>query len=98
MTGMTSQTRFELAVSLPADVRFAQTARELVVFAAKQSGCSDARATAWAQEVEEIVRRRFAAPADGELVPVVVRLTTGPVQVVVDGRTFSLDPDETGVT
>ena len=26
--------------------------------------------------------------------PVVVRLTTGPVQVLVDGRTFSLDPDQ----
>jgi hypothetical protein len=31
------------------------------------------------------------------MLPVIVRLTTGPVQVVVDGRTFSLDPDQTGV-
>ena len=92
---MTAVTRFELAVSLPTDPRYAETARELVVFAAKQSGCSDARAAAFGHELAEVVRIRLAAATDGAALPVVVRLTTGPVQVLVDGRTFSLDPDQT---
>jgi hypothetical protein len=92
---MSGNPRFELAVSLPAHARYAETARELVVFAAKQSGCSDDRAAAFGQELEEVVRVRLAAVGDGATLPVVVRLTDGPVQVLVDGRAFSLDPDRT---
>jgi hypothetical protein len=84
--------RFELTLSLPADVRFAATARELVIHAAKHSGCTDARAQAFGGEVEGVVRDRLAASSDGALLPIVVRLTTGPVEVLVDGRTFSLEP------
>jgi hypothetical protein len=84
--------RFELTVSLPADARYAATARELVIHAAAHSGCTEARAQALADELASVVRERLAAATDGALLPIVVRLTAGPVEVLVDGRTFSLDP------
>ncbi len=84
--------RFELTLSLPADARLAATARELVVHAARHSGCTDARAQEWGDELAAIVRERLAAAADGALLPLVLRLTTDGVEVLVDDRTFSLEP------
>jgi hypothetical protein len=83
--------RFELNVSLPSDVRFAETARELAVHAAKHAGYSDARARAIGERVEQIIHACLKE-GTGTTLPLVVRRTTGPVEILVDGRTLSLDP------
>jgi hypothetical protein len=87
-----SRSDFELNVSLPTDARFAETARELAVHAARHAGCSEARAHAFGQEVEQVIRGYLEAGGTGANVPFVVRRTTGPVEILVNGRTLSLDP------
>ncbi len=82
---------FELNVSIPRDARFAETMRELAVHAAKHAGCSDARAHAFGREVEEATRGYIEHGNDDGL-PLVFRRTTGPVEVLVNGRTLSAEP------
>ena len=83
---------FELNVSLPTDARFAGTARELAVHAARHAGCSEARAHAFGDTVEQTVRGELETGATGGTVPVVVRRATGPVEVLVNGHRLVLDP------
>jgi hypothetical protein len=83
--------QFELNVSLPADRRFAETARDLAVHAAKHAGCSDARAHAFGAQVEEAIRGHVDASGGGPI-PLVFRRTNGPVEVLVNGRTLTLEP------
>lgn len=83
---------FELNVSIPCDPRYAETVRELAVHAARQAGCSDARARAFGVEVEEATRGYIASSGGDTGLPLVVRRRTGPVEVLVNGRTFSADP------
>lgn len=87
-----SRPHFELSISLPADVRFAETARELAVHAARHAGLSDAKAHAFGDEVVEVLRAHIADGAAGGRVPLVVRRAGGPVEVLVDGRTITPDP------
>ena len=84
--------RLELNVSLPSDVRFLSTVREIVVHAAKHAGCSDAQAQALGKDVESRVNRDLAAGEVGGSIPVMVRWGDGPVEVVVNGRPVSIDP------
>ncbi len=82
---------FELNVSIPRDARFAETVRELAVHAAKHVGCSEARAHAFGREVEEATRG-YIDNASDEGLPLVFRRRTGPVEVLVNGRTLSAEP------
>ncbi len=82
---------FELNVSIPRDARFAETVRELAVHAAKHVGCSEARAHAFGREVEEATRGYIDNTSD-EGLPLVFRRRTGPVEVLVNGRTLSAEP------
>lgn len=84
-------TSFELTLSLPHDVRFASTVGELVVHAAQYAGCVQARAEAFGREVEALVRCHLADPAAPPLVPIVVRLAAGPLEIVVNGRSMTLE-------
>ena len=80
---------FELKMSIPPDVRFAETVRELAVHAARQSGCSEADAQAFGAEVEDIIREHIETCATGASVPLVFRRAAGPVEVLVQGRTLT---------
>ena len=82
---------FEITVTLPADGRYAETARELAVHAARQAGLSELRAGAFGDEVAAAVRPSLEASRED--VPVVVRRVGGPVEVVVNGRTLTADPE-----
>jgi hypothetical protein len=80
---------FELKMSIPSDVRFAETVRELAVHAARHSGCSDADAQAFGAEVEDFIREHIETGASGTSVPLVFRRAAGPVEVLVQGRTLT---------
>jgi hypothetical protein len=80
---------FELKMSIPPDLRFAETVRELAVHAARQSGCSDEEAQAFGAEVEDIIREHIETGATGASVPLVFRRAAGPVEVLVQGRTVT---------
>lgn len=81
---------FELNVSLPYDARFAETARELAIHAARHAGCGDDEARAFGAEVERVVRGRIAAGGPGTHIPLIVRRASGPVEVLVNGRALTL--------
>lgn len=81
---------YELRLSLPADSRFAVTAREVAVRAAYQAGCGRDDAETFGRAVEGTVRRCLAQVADGGALPVTVRRTHGPVEVLVDGHTLAV--------
>ena len=84
--------RFELKLSLPRDLRFTETVRELAVHAAKYTGCSEAKAVAFGDRVETLVRGGVAAGRTDGSMPVVLRWTGGPIEVLIDGRPVPLDP------
>ena len=86
------QSDYELTVSIPCDLRFTETVRELAVHAAKHAGCSDARAQAFGREVEEAARVHMGDVSGDAGLPLVFRRTTGPVEVLVNGRTLSAAP------
>jgi hypothetical protein len=80
---------FELNVSLPNDVRFADTARELVVYAARQAGHTEEEARAFGRDIEGLIRRHMNGPASPNPIPLVVRRANGPVEVIINGRAHS---------
>ena len=87
MTG--PRTLFELNVSLPYDARFAETARELAVHAARQAGCGEEEARAFGGDVERVVRGHIASGGTEAHIPLIVRRTDGPVEVLINGRTLT---------
>ena len=84
-------TRFELTISVPRDERFASTLRGLAVHAAQYAGCDAAAAEAFGGDVEEAARRSLERMAPDAVRPVVVRRHDGPVEVLIDSRTISVD-------
>ena len=82
---------FELHLTFPTDARYADTLRALAVHAARQAGCSDAKAHAFGEEVAGVIRGYLEGGGDGS-VPVVVRRSSGPVEVLINGRTLTPDP------
>jgi hypothetical protein len=87
-----SPPQFELNVSFPPDTRFVVTARELAVHAARHAGCTEARARAFGDEVEATILSCMERGNTDAPLPMVVRRTTGPVEVLVNGRTIALEP------
>jgi hypothetical protein len=85
-----SRPHFELTVTLPRDARFADTARELAVHAAKDDGVPPEKAAAFGNEVADVLRGYLET--GGDSVPVVLRRTSGPVEVLINGRTLTPDP------
>lgn len=85
-------TSFELTVSVACDVRLAATIADLVRCAAQNAGCDGASADAFVREVEGEVR----ASLDGHdsrtgMLAVTLRSRDGAVEVLVGGRTLTLD-------
>ena len=87
-----SQPDFELNVTLPHDARFAETARELAVHAARHVGYGEDEARAFGRDVEGVVRGCFDTAPTGSPVPLIVRRMTGPLEVLVNGRTITPHP------
>ena len=86
-----STDHFELNVSLPHDARFAETARDLAVHAARQAGCAEAKADAFGRTVEGVIRECLEDATSDASLPLVVRCNRGPIEVVVNGQTITLD-------
>jgi hypothetical protein len=83
---------FELAVTLPPDVRFAATAAAVATHAAQFAGCAAAAAQSFGRDVEDAVRACIEGPqAAPSPIPLVVRRDGGPVEVIVGGRTLRFD-------
>ena len=76
-------TSFELNVLLPADSRFAATVRDLAVHAARYAGCRGSDAEAFGNTVEAVMMGCVNGSFRGAAVPVVVRRTDGPVEVLI---------------
>lgn len=91
-----AEASFELNVSVPHEPRFAATLRLLVVHAARYAGCSEPSADAFGRAVEDVVEDACQrCPQDRRAstdLRVVVRRRAGPVEVVVGGRTLTIDP------
>lgn len=82
---------FELNISLPHDARFAETARDLAIHAARQAGCAEADANAFGRTVEDVIRGCLQDTSSDASLPLIVRRTSGPVEVVVNGQTLTPD-------
>ena len=80
---------FEFNVSLPSDARFAETARELAIHAARQAGCGEDEARAFGKDVEGLVRGHIQNAPSGASIPLIVRRVDGPLEVLVDGHTLT---------
>ena len=76
-------TPFDLALSLPADRRFAGMLRDLAVHGARQAGQSDAEAQAFGSKVEQVARASLADASPTAIIPVAVRCADGPVEVTI---------------
>jgi hypothetical protein len=79
-------------VSLPTDARFTGAARELAVHAAKHAGCTDARAQAFGEEVEGVIRGYLESGNTSPTLPMVLRRRAGPVEALINGRTIAIAP------
>lgn len=86
---------FEFTVTIPADGALPAMIRNIVAHGARHAGSPDDAALEFACRVEDAVRAMIGDGAGASEVTVDVRLTDGPLQVVVTGgagqRTFSLD-------
>lgn len=90
-----TEERFELKVSVPQDSRFAETLRMLVVHAAQYAGCPPPNAEAFGRSVEEAVQDAFKTCPESRShdgLDLVIRRNAGPVEVVVCGRTLTINP------
>ena len=81
---------FDLSVSVPRDVRFLPTVRALAVHAAAAAGYSGEAAEAFGRRVEEVAHQCLADGSVSGDVPIVLRHTDGPMEVLVDARSVTL--------
>jgi hypothetical protein len=85
-----NSTTFDMTVSLD-DERFVGAVAVLVLQAAAYAGCPAADAAQFAKTVEDAITASLGEPRDHPLLPVIVRRRSGPIEVVMNGRTLSLD-------
>jgi hypothetical protein len=81
---------FEMTVSLQDD-RHLGIVRALVVCAAQYAGCGAADAAQFAGAVAEVVSASLVVSQGASPLPVTVRRQAGPIEVLVDGHTLTLD-------
>lgn len=85
-------TTFEFQLSVPRDAEIAAVVRMMAEQAARYAGCSEVHAAAFGEKVAEAVRAHLNGSADPHgSIPIVVRRSTGPLEVRVDQRTVALD-------
>jgi hypothetical protein len=86
-------TTFEFQVSVPRDAQVAAVVRMLAEQAARYAGCNEPGAAAFGERVAEAVRAHLngsIAHASSSIL-VVVRRSTGPLEVRVATHTIALD-------
>jgi hypothetical protein len=86
-------TTFEFQVSVPRDAEIAAVIRMLAEQAARYAGCNEPNASAFGERVAEAVRAHLngsLAHTSGSIA-VVVRRSTGPLEVQVAARTIALE-------
>ena len=81
----------EMELSLPHDGRLTAAIRTVAIQAAHFAGCTDERAEAFAQSVEDVVRAHLEQVADGTTVPVTLRLLPSPLQIQIASRIITLE-------
>jgi hypothetical protein len=80
---------FEFAVSMPRDARFTDAVRRLAVQAAQYAGCAAGQVDPFARSVEEAFQGCLGGAATTD-VAMMFRRSAGPLEVVVEGRVFTL--------
>jgi hypothetical protein len=86
-----SPQHFQLDVSVPRDERFVPTVRDLAVQGARFAGCTAEAADAFGKSVEVALGSCLRTSAVETPIAVVVRRNHGPLEVVVDEQTLTLD-------
>jgi hypothetical protein len=81
---------FEITVSIE-DERFIGAVGAVVLQAAATAGCPSDEAARFAKIVEDAIIVSLDEPREHALLAVVVRRRSGPVEVLANGRTLSLD-------
>ena len=84
-------TSFEFQLSVPRHAEVAAVVRMLAEQAARYAGCAPPRAEAFGRTVEEAVRAHVNGASSAGSIAVVVRRSTGPLEVLVESRTVALD-------
>lgn len=86
-------TTFEFQLSVPRDEEVATVVRMLAEQAARYAGCNELSATAFGEQVAEAVRAHLngSIAHTSSSIHVVVRRSTGPLEVRVASRTIALD-------
>jgi 4-hydroxyphenylpyruvate dioxygenase-like putative hemolysin len=82
---------FEFQLSVPRDAQVAAVIRMMAEQAARYCGCHGPRAEAFGGKVEEAVRAHLNGASSTGSIAVVVRRSTGPLEVHVETRTIALD-------
>lgn len=77
-------------LSFPADARHAVALRDLIAQAVRQAGGEEGRALDFGERAAALLRD--LPQEDREALSVVVRLGP-PIEVVIDGRTITLEPE-----
>ena len=85
-----NSTTFEMTVSLD-DERLVGAVGVLVLQAAAYAGCPSGDAAQFAKTVQDAITASLGEPRDQPLLPVIVRRRSGPIEVVMNGRTLTLD-------
>lgn len=86
-----SPQHFQLDVSVPRDERFVPTVRDLAVQGARFAGCSAEVADAFGRTVEAALGTCLRNSTADTPIAVVVRRNQGPLEVLVDEQTITLD-------
>jgi hypothetical protein len=86
-----SPQQFQLDVSVPRDERFVPTVRDLAVQGARFAGCTPEAADAFGKSVEAALGTCLHTSTSEIPIAVVVRRNHGPLEVLVDEHTLTLD-------
>ena len=82
---------FRLDCSIPRDARYVAAVRDLAVHAARFAGCSPPDAASFGQSVETVFGESLRQSTTDAPIAIVVRCGEGPLEVLVDEQTISLD-------
>ena len=85
-------TTFEFQLSVPRDAQIAAIVRMMAEQAARYAGCTEPNAAAFGERVAEAVRAHVNGSSGPGAIPIVVRRSTGPLEVQVDTHTVALEP------
>ena len=86
-------TTFEFQLLVPRDAEVAAVVRMMAEQAARYVGCNDVHASAFGERVAEAVRAHVngTVTQSSNSIPVVVRRSTGPLEVLVATHTIALE-------